>query len=483
MNVHGKRWSEEARLQALRNLAVLDSAADDRFDRVTRLACKIFAAPIAAVSLIDQHRQWFKSSVGLAVSETPREYAFCDHAISEDGTRPFVVENALLDERFSDNPLVTGDPTIRSYAGKTIHDPEGFPIGTLCVIDQVPRTFTDSELQILTDLTAIVEDEIQRSSMAGLLAQLQESERRKSLILETLSESLVLVDFDGTIVSWNAASTQLFGVDEKAIRGQQLTELWWSSVDSDGSTCDSADLPWNQAKESGFPRTGDVIGVDIPNRGRIWLRVNTTPVRAQSGELNGVLIAMNDITEERFAALLAYRANHDELTDLSNRRHLEATLHNALTRCHDEQRSVGVCFLDIDHFKQVNDTYGHAFGDELLVRISDCIRSAVRPTDTPSRLGGDEFVVLLDPISRPTDAVNVAHRIIEAIKKEAAKLDPSLEVGASIGVAISNVEDTPFELLRRADGALYRAKARRDWIVALAEPDEPAPVEFMGRRV
>ncbi len=351
MQVHGPRRSEELRLQSLLNLGILDTPPEDRFDRITRLASTVLTTPIALISLVDARRQWFKSAVGVDVSETPREYAFCAHAIAEDSATPFVVENALLDERFAENPLVVGDPAIRAYAGKTIHDPEGFPIGTLCVIDQTPRAFSEVEMQTLTDLASIVEDELKRSTLADLLVQLQESERRKSLILETLSESLVLVDNDSTIVSWNNAATRLFGADEATIRGKQLRELWWTSVDSEGSTSNPADLPWNRAVISGFPRTGDVIGVDIPNRGRIWLRVNATPVRSESGSINGVLIAMNDITEERFAALLAYRANHDELTDLSNRRHLDATLRTALAKCHDERRSVGICFLDIDRFK------------------------------------------------------------------------------------------------------------------------------------
>lgn len=149
---------ERARIQALRDLKILDTPREARFDRVVRLAQSLFDTPIVAVSLVDTDRQWFKSSVGLAVRETPRSVAFCDHTIRQRGT--MVVPDATADDRFRENPLVTGDPNIRFYAGQPIESPGGYPIGTLCVIDTQPRELSSADLELLRDMATWVQDEL-----------------------------------------------------------------------------------------------------------------------------------------------------------------------------------------------------------------------------------------------------------------------------------------------------------------------------------
>lgn len=148
---------ESHRLSALDELALLDTPPEERFDRLTRLAARALNAPIALVSLIDRHRQWFKSRHGLEAPETARDISFCGHAILREET--LVIENALNDERFHDNPLVTGDPSIRFYAGAPLHDHHGHRVGTLCIIDRKPRSFTNEEQTILRDLANLVERE------------------------------------------------------------------------------------------------------------------------------------------------------------------------------------------------------------------------------------------------------------------------------------------------------------------------------------
>lgn len=148
---------EFQRLAALQRYAILDTAPEARFDRLTRLASMLFEAPIALVSLVDAERQWFKSSCGLAGSETPREWAFCAYAI--EGTDVLVVPDATRDVRFRDNPLVTGTPHIRFYAGAPLITPDGFGLGTLCVIDHRPRPGLSEELQTaLQDFAALTVD-------------------------------------------------------------------------------------------------------------------------------------------------------------------------------------------------------------------------------------------------------------------------------------------------------------------------------------
>jgi PAS domain S-box-containing protein len=153
---------EAARLVALRELAVLDTTPEERFDRLTRLARDLFGVPIALVSLVDEDRQWFKSRQGLAAPETSREVSFCAHAILDE-REVLVVPDALRDERFADNPLVTGDPDIRFYAGAPLSTADGHQVGTLCVIDRAPREWTAEQSAALRDLADVVEAELERS--------------------------------------------------------------------------------------------------------------------------------------------------------------------------------------------------------------------------------------------------------------------------------------------------------------------------------
>lgn len=150
--------NEKQRLQTLRDLNLLDTPAEERFDRVTRLAKQVFGTPIALVSLVDADRQWFKSRQGLDAEQTPRNVSFCGHAIL--GDKIMVVNDASADERFCDNPLVCGDPNIRFYAGYPIGAPDGSRIGTLCIIDRQPREITREQLNLLRELGRMVEEEL-----------------------------------------------------------------------------------------------------------------------------------------------------------------------------------------------------------------------------------------------------------------------------------------------------------------------------------
>ena len=161
MQEAGLPENEASRVATLHRLGILDTQHEDRFDRYTRIAARAFDTPIALISLIDRRRQWFKSAVGVDIDETPREISFCGHAILGDGV--FEVQNARLDPRFRDNPLVVGPPLIRFYAGAPLKAPNGHRLGTLCIIGRVPHQLSDDEKTTLKNLADMVVGEMLRS--------------------------------------------------------------------------------------------------------------------------------------------------------------------------------------------------------------------------------------------------------------------------------------------------------------------------------
>lgn len=196
--------NEEARLKTLRSLNILDTLPEERFDRLTRMAKRLFGVPIALVSLVDKDRQWFKSAEGLDASETPRDISFCGHAIL--GSEVFIIPDASKDERFADNPLVLDKPDIRFYAGCPLKAEDGSKLGTLCVIDQEPRNISEDDREILQDLASMVEREIAAVQLATLDELTQISNRRGFMMLahhslnlsvrQQLPTSLVFIDLN-----------------------------------------------------------------------------------------------------------------------------------------------------------------------------------------------------------------------------------------------------------------------------------------------
>jgi signal transduction histidine kinase/DNA-binding response OmpR family regulator len=194
---------DERRLKSLRQLSILDTEAEERFDRITRVASRLLRVPIVAVSLVDEDRQWFKSVRGLPVQQTGRDESFCGHAIYS-GDDVFVVNDASRDERFVDNPLVTGDPNIRFYAGGPVSTTDGETVGTLCVIDTQPRQLDDEETQLLRDLADMVQAELQAQEIGRLQHEIQErraaeeaaaeQERRIRALYEVAADSSAAVE-------------------------------------------------------------------------------------------------------------------------------------------------------------------------------------------------------------------------------------------------------------------------------------------------
>lgn len=304
--------NEAGRLQALHRLGILDTAPEPGFDEITMLASHICAAPIALVSLVAEDRQWLKSKVGLAVSETPRDVAFCAHGILE--PEFFQVEDAFADERFATNPLVTGNPSIRFYAGARLVTAEGHALGMLCVSDRVPRKLSAAQQACLQALSrqVVAQMELRESLRESrrLLAEfratevsLRDSEEKFRQLTENLTDIFWLTSPDlGQIHYVSPAYETIWGEPTAALYANP--QAWIQAVPQAEqarvrAVCES--LMTDQARVIvEFP----VCRADGTTR---WVRVRGFQVRDDAGQLVRLAGIVSDITAEREQRILAER--------------------------------------------------------------------------------------------------------------------------------------------------------------------------------
>ncbi len=213
--------NEALRLASLQEMAILDTDPETEFDQITALAAQMFEVPIALISLVDKDRQWFKSCIGLSASETGRDVSFCGHAINV--AEPTIVPDATKDERFVDNPLVTGDPFIRSYAGIPIYNADGFPIGTLCLIDTKPRSYSARDQERLTALGQWVELQLQKRNIDSVESQAHAAMRHR---FWTLSQDLLCVaGLDGFLKDVSPSFTITLGYTAEQLTAKPFLDF------------------------------------------------------------------------------------------------------------------------------------------------------------------------------------------------------------------------------------------------------------------
>lgn len=275
--------NEKERIENLHCYNILDTEKDPAFDAITKMAGYIFDAPIGLVSLVDTDRQWFKSNMGLADRETPRDISFCSHAILTPD-QPLVVNDASSDPRFADNPLVTSGPEVRFYAGSPIITEEGFPIGTLCVIDTQPRTVTNEQLEHLTALASQV------SELLSLRKQKNEFETL-SLVAEKSSNVVIITDAAGITEYVNNSFEQLTGYTAEEAIGKKPGDLL------QGPETDPEHVR-NISEALKRQEHIDQAILNYTKSGKpYWIRCAISPVFDHSDNLTRFIAVESDITE------------------------------------------------------------------------------------------------------------------------------------------------------------------------------------------
>jgi len=317
MQVPSLPSNEKERLESVRSLNILDTEFEERFDRLTRLATRLFGVPMAMVSIIDENRQWFKSCVGAGnTREGPRDISFCGHAILGQGI--MMVPDATKDERFNDNPLVLGAPNIRFYAGRPI-TVKNNRVGTLCLIDNKPRTLNNDELTLFDDLAGMVEQEMSATLMATM----------------------------------------------------------------------------------------------------------------------------------------------DDLTHISNRRGFTFLAQHAFGQSERLKIPSRLVFFDLDSFKQINDTHGHAEGDYVLTTFAKLLQDTFRQSDVIGRLGGDEFAVFESNPSATDQKVELA-RLEKNIAAHNVSSQKPYAIKFSAGfIDKSDKHHTLEDMIKDADALMYENKSTR----------------------
>lgn len=291
---------EAERLAALRRLGLLDSAPEERFDRITRLARELFDVPIALVSLVDTERQWFKSRAGLEAAETSREVSFCGHAILEEG--PLVVVDALEDERFAGNPLVQGAPGIRFYAGQPLTADGKHRVGTLCLISDRPRQLSAGERELLHDLGRIVEGELRSTRLTTAISEVEQARhllQNEHAYLEALMESvqvgLIACDADGSLTVFNRAAREMHGIPVASL-GPDEWAKHYRLRRADGFTpLPKEEIPLFRALQGQTVQGFEMVVVRADGR-ILHVLANARPLMGAGGERLGAIVAMQDIS-------------------------------------------------------------------------------------------------------------------------------------------------------------------------------------------
>ncbi|MDX6914650.1 EAL domain-containing protein [Pectobacterium carotovorum] len=435
---------EDKRLAALREYGIKNVLFDPSLSNLISLAANIFSVPIVLVSLVEAERQLFAASVGVPFCETPRDISFCAHTILK--KKIMVVPDALKDARFKSNPLVVGVPYIRFYAGIPLITPSGHAIGTLCIIDLKPRAaFTKRDEHNLQDLASLVMDKLE---MRRLELARKASQVRFENIANTSPDTILCVNEKGMITFWNTAAEHMLEYTDEEIIGRSINTIVPDAfvVQLNHLVADRDSLMKGVTLELNVQaKSGSLVPVELSVS--MWEDNDNISYGA----------ILRDITERRRNEERLFLLAHlDPLTGLANRTLLTSNLETVLKN----EPAVCIMMVDLDGFKDVNDSLGHSSGDNILVHVAKKIKATVRSGDVVARMGGDEFALLFPGLNDKKVAGKIAEQIIHEISQAMIIDDHQINISASIGAVLyPEYGLTVQDLLTSADLALYQAKS------------------------
>lgn len=441
-------------LEALTDLALRNAAVcgrEDQLGRVVRLARNIFSAPIAVLTLIDGDRHEVHRESGLEAAKALPEIAFFDRTLLSN--EPLVVRDTRLDPHFHNCASVRNAPFIRSYLGVPLVDRSGALIGTIGVFDTAPRDVSPMQLEGLVDLAHIAMDELR---LKGAKREAEDTRRQLFDAIEALPDGFILFDEDDRLAVYNSRMLELYAESGKYLEiGRTFEEIMRDALGA-GMFPDAVGREeiWLQDRLRNHRNpTGLIEQQTVDGR---WLRIYEK--KTPSGATVGFRV---DITELKLReAELFELATRDSLTGVLTRRAVLDEIQREFGRL---VRYPGVCsvlLLDVDHFKGVNDIFGHQTGDEVLRRICRQIDDSCRDVDRVGRLGGEEFLILL-PDTDLRGALVTAERLradIARLSIACADRKDEVSVTVSIGASEFKLGESSENTLARADHCLYQAK-------------------------
>ena len=464
-------FNEEIRLAALSRTEILDSLPEQAYDDLVALATQICDTPIALVSLVDRDRQWFKAKCGIPTTQTRRDLSFCAHAILVPDA-VFSIHDAQRDPRFADNPLVTGAPHIRFYAGAPILTDDGEALGTVCVIDHKPRTLDDDQkrgLQVLARQAASLLRARQQAAGALRSARRQEvltdetrlKQERGAELLDLVMRSgdLGMWDLHVTSGRWtiNAREQRMLGLQESEATPDRID---WRDLIYPG------DWPALEAALEAHLATGSPYyeaTVRLRHRDGHWIWVLSRAVvlhKNAAGRPIRIIGTHEDITERKeIRRKLDLLSRTDALTGLANRQQLDERIDDVMARARRTGLPGALLSIDLDRFHTINTTFGPAGGDAVLRQFADRLRTCVREIDLVARDTGDAFIVLLEGLADVEQACTVAREILTGMALPFRVGENDVTVSISVGVTSFSGTEPIEVMLRRARDALGAAKA------------------------
>ncbi|WP_181703003.1 EAL domain-containing protein [Chthonobacter albigriseus] len=463
---------EVKRLRELHRYQILDTRREPEFDAMCELARKSLRLSMAGIAFVDRDRVWYKAASGVALTEVPRAGSLVDAAASEGGH--FEIEDAASDPRFRNNPCVRNPPFLSFFASVPLVSPNGYVLGVLCVGDLQARKLDDGGRFILGQIAKVVSDRIRlhrikiertrenarkRARNAKIAEQKSEIGKQRRLLEQTSRIARIggwEYDVQERRLVWSAEIFKILDLDPN---GQQpafedVPQFYHPDMRDEVVANIKDALRLGRAFEMDFPI--------LPASGaKRWVRCLCEAECDRTGAVRRLIGTIQDITDQIATKdEITYIATHDVLTGLPNRAVFQDRLAAALKVAgQDVGRCVGLVLVDVDHFKEVNDTLGHPAGDALLAEVGRRLTEAAGPDGLVARLGGDEFAIMSPVSDDGRENGILANRIMALLQEPVAYGDESIPVTASLGSAVGRSGELADQLFKDADIALYEAKA------------------------